>query len=427
MEYSKFYETSGICTDTRKIDENCLFICLKGDNFNGNEFAKQALLLGAKYVITDDISYINLENIFVVNDSLKYLQQLANYHRKQFKIPVIGITGTNGKTTTKELVASVLSEKYKILFTLGNLNNHIGVPLTLLKLKNEHQLAVIEMGANKPGDIKELVEIAEPTHGIVTNMGKAHLEGFGSFEGVQRTKSEMYDFLSKNNSTIFYNEDDEILKSNLLNHKIDLIPYSSNFDTYIKGKLISMTPYIKMEWKFQEYQSPIIESKMIGSYNYYNFLAAICIGKFFGVENEKINHAISNYEPSNNRSQIEKTENNLIILDAYNANPTSMKNAIESFNSMEAENKLLILGDMYELGADSIEEHKRIIELTKTLKLKTLFVGEHFYNINEKSDSLFFKNKDEIKSYLSKNRPNNNLILLKASRGIGLETLKDIL
>ena len=427
MEFELYYETTGVSIDTRKIEKNNLFICLKGNNFNGNDFVIQALEKGAKYVISDDIKNKKIKNVILVENSLKYLQNLANYHRNKFDIPIIGITGTNGKTTTKELVSIVLSQKYNTLFTEGNLNNHIGVPLTLLKLKKNHEIAVIEMGANKPGDIKELVDITQPTHGIVTNMGKAHLEGFISFDGVQRTKSEMYDFLSKNNSTIFYNEDDEILKSNLINHKINLIPYSSNFDSYIKGKLISMTPYIKMEWKYQEYQSPIIESKMIGSYNYYNFLAAICIGKFFGVENEKINHAISNYEPSNNRSQIEKTENNLIILDAYNANPTSRKNAIESFNSMEAENKLLILGDMFELGADSIEEHKRIIELTKTLKLKTLFVGEHFYNINEKSDSLFFKNKDEIKSYLSKNRPNNNLILLKASRGIGLETLKDIL
>jgi len=233
MEFNKYYETSGICIDTRKIEKNCLFICLKGENFNGNDFAEQALISGAKYIISDDKKYQNTENIFVVDNSLKYLQELANYHRKQFEIPIIGITGTNGKTTTKELISTVLSEKYNTLYTLGNLNNHIGVPLTLLKLNKEHEIAVIEMGANKPGDIKELVEIAEPTHGIITNMGKAHLEGFGSFEGVQKTKSEMYDFLSKNNATVFYNCDDEILKSNLQNQNLKIIPYSSEQNSYL--------------------------------------------------------------------------------------------------------------------------------------------------------------------------------------------------
>jgi UDP-N-acetylmuramoyl-tripeptide--D-alanyl-D-alanine ligase len=427
MEFNKYYETSGICIDTRKIEENCLFICLKGENFNGNDFAEQALRSGAKYVISDDSKYKNTKNIIVVENSLKYLQELANYHRKRFEIPIIGITGTNGKTTSKELIATVLSEKYNTLYTLGNLNNHIGVPLTLLKLNKEHEIAIIEMGANKPGDIKELVEIAEPTHGIITNMGKAHLEGFGSFEGVQKTKSEMYDYLSKNNSTVFYNSDDEILKSNLQNQKLKLIPYSSEHNSYIKGDLISMSPFINMKWNSSEYDSPLLETKMIGSYNYYNFLAAICIGKYFGVENDKINHALINYQPSNNRSQIEKTAKNLLILDAYNANPTSMKNAIESFNSMVSKHKLLILGDMFELGDDSTEEHKRVVEHTKDLKLNTLFVGEHFYKIRNQSDTNFFKNKDEIRLFLSNNTINNSLILLKASRGIGLETLKDLL
>jgi UDP-N-acetylmuramoyl-tripeptide--D-alanyl-D-alanine ligase len=427
MEFDKFYETSGICIDTRKIEKNCLFICLKGENFNGNDFAEQALISGAKYVISDDVKYSNSENIFVVPNSLKFLQELGNYHRKKFEIPIIGITGTNGKTTSKELIAAVLSQKYNTLYTLGNLNNHIGVPLTLLKLSKEHEIAVIEMGANKPGDIKELIEITEPTHGIITNMGKAHLEGFGSFEGIQKTKSEMYDYLSKNNSTVFYNFDDEILKTNLQNQKLKLIPYSSEHTSYIKGDLISMSPFINMKWSSSEYESQLLETKMIGSYNYYNFLAAICIGKYFGIENDKINHALINYQPANNRSQIEKTENNLLILDAYNANPTSMKNAIESFNSMVSEYKLLILGDMFELGDDSIEEHKRVVEHTKDLKLNTLFVGEHFYKLRNQSDTNFFKNKEEIRLFLTKNTIKNNLILLKASRGIGLETLKDVL
>jgi UDP-N-acetylmuramoyl-tripeptide--D-alanyl-D-alanine ligase len=427
MDFNKFYETSGVSTDTRKIENNSLFICLKGTNFNGNDFAEKALLEGAKYVISDDEKHQNKKNIFVVENALVYLQKLANFHRRRFNIPVIGITGTNGKTTSKELITSVLSSKFNTLSTTGNLNNHIGVPLTLLKLNAEHEMAVIEMGANKPGDIKELVDIAEPTHGIVTNMGKAHLEGFGSFDGVQKTKSEMFDFLTTKNAVIFYNEDDEILKQNLKNRKTTFVTYSTHHDSIVQGELISMSPFIKMKWKTNNYKSDILETKMIGSYNYNNFLAAICIGNYFGVENNLINQAISTYVPSNNRSQIEKTENNLIILDAYNANPTSMKNAIESFNSMEANNKLLILGDMFELGNDSTIEHKKIAELVKKLKLKTLFVGEQFNNIKANYDSLFFKNKEELKSFLIDHKPNNQLILLKASRGIGLESIKDLL
>jgi UDP-N-acetylmuramoyl-tripeptide--D-alanyl-D-alanine ligase len=428
MDFERYYETSGICTDTRNITKNSLFICLKGANFNGNEFADQALIEGAKFVISDDKKHLGKENIFVVENCLEYLQKLANYHRKKFTIPIIGITGTNGKTTTKELISTVLAKKYNTLFTIGNLNNHIGVPLTLLRLNKYHQIAVIEMGANKPGDIKELVEIAEPTHGIITNMGKAHLEGFGSFEGVQKTKSEMYDFLIKNNAPTFYNEDDEILKINLKNRFQNSISYSSSkSESYIKGELISMSPFVKMKWSCKEYTSNVIETKMIGEYNYNNFLAAICIGKYFSVENDLINEAISTYQPSNNRSQVEKTNNNTIILDAYNANPTSMKNAIESFNNMNVKNKLLILGDMFELGIDSDTEHQNVIALTDHLNLDAIFVGANFHKIKGNNSSLFFKDKEELKEYLTTNKIENNFILLKASRGIGLETIKELL
>lgn len=427
MEFNKFYETTGVCIDTRNIQKDSLFICLKGANFDGNDFAENALAEGAKYVISDDKKNEGVKNVYIVENSLKYLQDLANFHRKQINIPIIGITGTNGKTTSKELISSVLSKKYKTHFTNGNLNNHIGVPLTLLKLTHEHEIAVIEMGANKPGDIKELVDIAEPTHGIVTNMGKAHLEGFGSFEGVQKTKSEMYNFLFENKAPIFFNEDDEILKNNLSNKLENSVTYSTNSNSYIKGELISMSPFVKMKWSCKEYTSDVIETKMIGEYNYNNFLAAICIGKYFNVDNNLINEAISTYQPSNNRSQVEKTSNNTIILDAYNANPTSMKNAIESFNNMNVKNKLLILGDMFELGNDSDIEHQNVIALTDKLNLDAIFVGDNFNKIKGNNSSLFFKDKEELREYLTINKIENNFILLKASRGIGLETIKELL
>jgi len=427
MEFELYYETSGVSIDTRKIKKDSLFICLKGEKYDGNDFALQALENGAKYVISDDNNNKNIKNVFIVGDTLKYLQKLANFHRNKFNIPIIGITGTNGKTTTKELISTILSQKYNTLYTEGNLNNHIGVPLTLLNLNNRYEIAVVEMGANKPGDIKELVDITQPTHGIVTNMGKAHLEGFKSFEGVQKTKSEMYDYLEKFKCPIFYNEDDNILKKNLSQRTSNLISYSTNNNSYIKGELISMSPFIKMKWKQNEYTSEILETKMIGAYNYNNFLAAICIGRYFEIDSKLINEAVKTYIPKNNRSQIEKTKHNMLILDAYNANPTSMRNAIESFNLMKIENKLLILGDMYELGDDSYEEHKNIVKLVDSLHLETLYVGDNFMKFNETSKNIFFKDKDELKKYIIKNQLKNKYILLKASRGIGLESIKDIL
>ena len=427
MEFELYYETSGVSIDTRKIKKDSLFICLKGEKYDGNDFALQALENGAKYVISDDNNNKNIKNVFIVGDTLKYLQKLANFHRNKFNIPIIGITGTNGKTTTKELISTILSQKYNTLYTEGNLNNHIGVPLTLLNLNNRYEIAVIEMGANKPGDIKELVDITQPTHGIVTNMGKAHLEGFKSFEGVQKTKSEMYDYLEKFKCPIFYNEDDNILKKNLSQRTSNLISYSTNNNSYIKGELISMSPFIKMKWKQNEYTSEILETKMIGAYNYNNFLAAICIGRYFEIDSKLINEVVKTYIPKNNRSQIEKTKHNMLILDAYNANPTSMRNAIESFNLMKIENKLLILGDMYELGDDSYEEHKNIVKLVDSLHLETLYVGDNFMKFNETSKNIFFKDKDELKKYIIKNQLKNKYILLKASRGIGLESIKDIL
>lgn len=419
MEFELYYNTTGVCTDTRNIQKDCLFICLTGENFNGNDYAVEALNNGAKYVISDDSHNEKIKNIFIVNDSLKYLQELANYHRKKFIIPIIGITGSNGKTTSKELIYHVLKQKFNVLATKGNLNNHIGVPLTLLQLTIQHELAIIEMGANKPGDIKELVEIAEPTHCIITNIGKAHLEGFGSYAGVINTKGEMYKFAENNNAVIFYNDSDQILKS-ILPHNTKNIPYSDNLDC----TLIKMTPYVSMRWKSKEYSSSELETKMIGKYNFTNFIAAISIGKYFDVDNEKISEAITSYSPTNNRSQVLHTNNNMLIMDAYNANPSSMKNAIESFDEMEQTNKLLILGDMFELGEESKIEHQEIIKNITNKKLSCYFVGTLFNSEKQHIENcLFFESKIALIENLKSNSIENKLILLKASRGIGLEEI----
>ena len=423
MKFELFYETSGVCTDTRNIQKNCLFICLKGENFNGNEFANEAINQGAKYVISDEKEYANETTIFYVENTLHYLQQLANHHRLKFSIPIIGITGTNGKTTSKELINHVLSQKFEVLATKGNLNNHIGVPLTLLQLTSEHQIAIIEMGANKPGDIKELVEIAEPTHCIITNIGKAHLEGFGSYEGVIRTKGEMYQYASSKNATIFYNNEDEVLLT-ILPNSITTIAFQSLVDS----KLIRMSPFVTMVWSSKNYISDPLETKMIGKYNYQNFVAAIAIGNYFEVENKKIDEAICSYEPTNNRSQVQKTRNNTLILDAYNANPSSMKNAIESFDVMEHSDKLLILGDMFELGNVSSIEHQNVIQMVKNKKIDCIFVGNHFYKERESNkNQLFIETKNHLIEHLKSNFISGKLILLKASRGIGLEAIVEYL
>ncbi len=422
--FELFYQCSGVSTDTRKIQQDCLFICLSGANFNGNTFASQALELGAKYVLADDRAFCTDPRIHYVENALVFLQQLANHHRRKFDIPVIGITGSNGKTSTKELVREVLSKKYKVLATEGNLNNHIGVPLTLLRMNAEHEMAIIEMGANKFKDIEELCAIAEPGYGIITNIGKAHLQGFLNFEGVLTTKKELYVAVSKKGGTLFYNLDDEILVNNL---PAGTISFSFGTDTKadVSGELLSLTPFVKMKWRSASYESAAIETAMIGKYNFYNFLAAVSFGVYFGVENELISEAIRDYQPSNNRSQVQKTENNTLILDAYNANPTSMRSALESFVLIENGKKLAILGDMFELGNESQLEHGNIVSMLRELDLKSFLVGERFYeHRNEANEYLsFFVNKEEMKQFLEAHSPQGSLILLKGSRGIGLEDL----
>ncbi|MBI1837443.1 MAG: UDP-N-acetylmuramoyl-tripeptide--D-alanyl-D-alanine ligase [Flavobacteriia bacterium] len=420
--FNLFYETSGLTTDSRNIFENSIFICLKGEKFDGNTFANEALLKGAKYVISDN--YENCDNIkiFYVENTLTFLQKLANYHRRKFNIPIIGITGSNGKTTSKELISFVLATKYNILFTEGNLNNHIGVPLTLLRLNASHQIAVIEMGANKLNDIEELCNITEPTHGIITNIGKAHLEGFKNFTGVLNTKKELFDSVSKSNGTIIYNNDDENI-INILPKETTNISYGTTTNATIKGDLTSLNPYIEMEWKFDSYISPKIQTNLVGKYNFYNFLAAITFGIQFNINPEEINKALSGYIPTNNRSQVKETANNTLILDCYNANPSSMFNAIESFSLIENKDKVAILGDMLELGDESVLEHQKIINQINSLQINTFYVGPIFKKILNTSNC--FENRELAIEYFKNNPLNNMLILLKGSRGIGLEKLDD--
>ncbi len=424
--FELFYQSSGVCTDTRKIEKDCLFICLKGDNFNGNTFASEALNSGAKYVIVDEEEFCTSTNIFWVENALLFLQKLANYHRKKFDIPVIGITGSNGKTSSKELINAVLSEKFRVLATIGNLNNHIGVPLTLLRLNSDHQIAIIEMGANRFKDIEELCAIAEPTHGIITNIGKAHLEGFGGFEGVLKTKKELYESVSMHQGTIVYNADDETLRSNLP-HSTSVFSYGTQNDCNIKGELLGLTPFVELKWSSKDYSSPTLRTKMVGKYNFYNYLAAIAFGTLFKVDENRINNAISNYTPENNRSQIKHTADNTLILDCYNANPSSMRSALESFAMIEHPYKIFIIGDMLELGVQSTKEHEDIVRLAESLSLNGYTVGPLFNTHKSLSIKEQFTDKSEALEFFTTNPLKNTLILLKGSRGIGLEILEKVL
>ena len=420
--FDLFYETSEVCIDTRSITKNCLFVALKGSNFDGNDFVNEALLAGAKYCISDRLAICNQVNIFYVENTLEYLQNLALSHRKKFTIPVIGITGSNGKTSTKELVNCILSKEYNVLCTAGNFNNHIGVPLTLLKLNSSHELAIIEMGANKHGDIAELCAIAEPTLGVITNIGKAHLEGFNDFQGVLKTKKELYTSISqKKEGVIFYNSDDQLLIENLPNN-IKNISYGTSLLSNISGELLALNPRVKLRYKDGEYNSPEIQTQLIGKYNFYNFLCAISIGVYFKISHENIRIAIEQYISKNNRSQVEITANNTIIIDCYNANPSSMHSALESFLMIEADNKIAIIGDMLELGADTKEEHDKIIKYCKENEISYLVVGEYFSK-SEANPKIRFASTNDLLDYFNITPLKNNLILLKGSRGIALEKL----
>ncbi|MDR1698717.1 MAG: UDP-N-acetylmuramoyl-tripeptide--D-alanyl-D-alanine ligase [Prevotellaceae bacterium] len=418
--YELYKQFPAITTDSRECRENSIFIALKGEHFNGNKFAKTAIEKGCRYAIVDEKEYADNERIILVNNCLETLQQLANYHRRQLKTSIIGITGTNGKTTTKELVAAVLSQKFNVLFTQRNLNNHIGVPLTLLKLTAGHELAVVEMGANHPKEIAELCAIAEPDYGIITNIGKAHLEGFGSFQGVINTKGELYDYIRNKGGKIFINEDNPVLEK--ISRNIEKITYSQkNPDAFVYAAPADNELFLKILWKDE-----IISTHLIGLYNAENILAAICIGKYFGVEKEKIVAAIENYKPANNRSQFAETEKNKLVIDAYNANPTSMQAAIRNFAGLKSERKALILGDMLELGDNSAKEHQAIIDCLQELHFNdVLLVGEEFSKT--KSPFKTFPHTGDCAAYLQQNPFFDYTILIKGSRGMKLEVLREVL
>ncbi len=422
--FQPFYDSSGICTDTRAIAKDSLFICIKGANFDGNTFAQDALNAGAKHVILDDPTYYSdQEHMTLVDDSVLYLQKLANFHRRKFDIPIIGITGSNGKTTSKELIHAVLSKKYNVLATQGNLNNHLGVPFTLLNLNEGHEIAIIEMGANKFKDIEELSDIAEPNYGIITNIGKAHLEGFINFEGVLTTKKELFDAIEKNQGSIIINSDDPVL-TGILPKTVDAVTFGTNESADITGELKNLSPFVEMTWKTNQYTSPILKTQMVGKYNFYNYLAAAAFGHLFNVEPSLISEAIEEYAPTNNRSQIKKTQENTLILDCYNANPSSMRLALESFALNPQEKKLAILGSMKELGAESSEQHQDIIGQLEKSGISAFLVGEEFENLTSNAVKQWFETTADLQKHLLNSPITDHLILLKGSRSIGLEVLE---
>lgn len=427
--FSLFYQSSGVCTDTRNIKPDSLFIALKGANFDGNEFVLQALENGARYAITSRQKLADNKSIFFVEDTLLFIQNLGRFHRRKFNIPVIGITGSNGKTTTKELVYAVLSSKFNTLCTKGNLNNHLGVPFTLLELNANHEVAIIEMGANKPGDIKELVEIAEPTCGLITGIGAAHIEGFGSLEGVIKTKSEMYDFLKIQQGLIFYNSSDEILKK-LIGNYFSTFTYGVNDVAQVQARLDKMTPYLNFSWRVAGGTWNSVAAKMVGAYNLNNYLAAVALGVHFGLEHDAISHALEHYVPENNRSQVTETGRNTLIMDAYNANITSMKAALESFDAVERDKKAVVLGDMRELGALSAEAHQEIVDWLVDKSYLKFLVGEEFSKTNAiqiEKGFRHFPNTKSLIEYLKSEPIQEYFILVKGSRGIALEGVLEVL
>ena len=422
--YSRFLVCGTVTTDSRHCPQGSMFIALKGETFNGNAFAAQALAQGCRYAVVDEPEYARGESYILVDDCLQVLQQLANYHRRQLKTPIIGITGTNGKTTTKELVSSVLSKKYKVLFTQGNLNNHIGVPLTLLRLNKEHEMAVVEMGANHPGEIKALVQIAEPDYGLITNVGKAHLLGFGSFEGVIKTKGELYDFLrEKGNATIFIQNENSYL--NAIAHGLHCVRYGQASGLFVSGKLLSCSPFLAFEWMSEGNTYPV-QTHLIGAYNLDNALASVAIGKYFDVAPEDICEALSTYMPQNNRSQLVDTGRNKLIVDAYNANPTSMMAALENFRQMQAAHKMVVLGDMRELGEASLDEHRKIISFLDECRFnRVILVGPEF----KKATSAYehFENVGEAIKALQSDKPEGFTVLIKGSNSLHLSQVPEYL
>lgn len=427
--YSKFIVCTGINTDSRRIEKNCMFFAIRGDKFDGNVFALSALHDGASFAVVDDESlYDKDERILLVKDTTIALQELARYHRQKIGVPVIAITGTNGKTTTKELITAVLSSTYNVLSTYGNLNNHIGVPLTLLKLNESHQIAVIEMGANHIGDIKELVNIALPNYGIITNIGIAHIQGFGSLDGVVATKCELYEYLKINDGVVFVNGDDSLLCN--MSKDIKRVLYSQKQNCFTYGEpLESENMLASIMFSSKEEKAMIeIKSNLVGRCNIYNILASVCIGQFFSVKDADIKESIERYVPTNNRSQLIVKGSNTIISDAYNANPTSMKEAIENFSSIKTDKKkILMLGDMNELGDISIAEHKKIVDMAEKIlpDAEKIYCGTIFSSILPYNGNVF-GSYVELSDFINSMKIENSIILIKGSNSIKLYDIKDL-
>lgn len=421
--YTRYSASGVVSTDTRKIAPGSMFFALKGDKYNANAFAGEALEKGARWAVIDEPGYRKDERYIVVADVLATLQQLARFHRNQLEIPVIALTGSNGKTTTKELIQAVLSTKFTTLATKGNLNNHIGVPLTLLSIDASVEVAVVEMGANHPGEIELLCHLANPTHGLITNIGKAHIGTFGGYENIVKAKSELYDHLRKNKGVVFVNSLNPLLVR-LTESFENRIYYPAHGD-YYHSELIGADPFVKVRADNKDE----VQSQLIGSYNFENIACALCVGKYFGVDPLKANQAIAQYAPGNMRSQVVKRESNTIILDAYNANPSSMQAAIENMAAMKAPKKVLILGDMFELEAEAEAEHQAIGKLIREKGFDDVYLCGTLFKaaLREMPNAKYFTKKDELALELKQFPVKNAMVLVKASRGIGLETIVEFL
>jgi UDP-N-acetylmuramoyl-tripeptide--D-alanyl-D-alanine ligase len=412
--YQVYLKHPKVCTDTRKIKESSIFFALKGERFDGNKYAINAIELGASFAIVDDVTLVADDRLIFVEDVLTTLQELARYHRSQLNIPVLGITGSNGKTTTKELCREVIKQKFKVKATIGNLNNHIGVPLTILDTTSDIEFLIVEMGANHQGEIEMLCGIANPDYVMITNIGKAHLEGFGGIEGVKLGKSEMYKYAHRFGKKIFLNTDDEILTS--------LIPIGTETILY-SGKemlsIISEVPYLKLN-----YNDKVLSTNLYGFYNLSNIAFAIKLGEYFSLSIDQIIGGITNYIPENNRSQLEIIDTNTVIKDAYNANPNSMKLSLESFAKINASSKMVILGDMLELGEFSETEHRSILDLVQSLGISEgIYIGENFYKEKDHYRGSFFMNVEDARTFYKSKNIQNYYILLKGSRGISVESI----
>ncbi|MBU2928819.1 UDP-N-acetylmuramoyl-tripeptide--D-alanyl-D-alanine ligase [Winogradskyella psychrotolerans] len=416
--YQKFKSCSTVSTDTRKLKQDCMYFALKGDNFDGNKFVSKAFEGGAKFCIVDDSDAVINDNCLYVDDVLSTLQKLATYHRNAIKIPIISLTGSNGKTTTKELINAVLSTTYSVRATIGNLNNHIGVPLTLLRFSEDLDFGIVEMGANHQNEIEFLCGIAQPDYGLITNFGKAHLEGFGSVEGVIKAKSELYDYLKLHKKTAFINEDDEKQVIQIGNYT-NTVSFGSSLNNEYTITFESAKPYVTLS-----HDDVKIESQLIGDYNYSNIAVAVAIGKHFKVSTANIKKAIEAYQPDNNRSEIIEKGTTKIILDAYNANPTSMMAALKNLKQLRAENKFLFLGDMFELGTEAEKEHQAIVNFIELNFGKGVYIiGKNFYKTITNNSTQKFSSFEDLQPILKNINLNNSTVLIKGSRGMALERI----